>query len=334
MEPARQHIPPPERAPPTHASWISPFVGRVSLYAGSAFLACACAAAATSAAWLWTSIGRTPWLLAAHRFVLAGALVSGTVLFLNLEILYRFFVSARNASYRSLADARVHVALTCYNDEQAIGLAVREFKANPRVAKVIVVDNDSKDRSRQVARDAGADEVILERRSGYGSCCMRALREGARGADVIVLCEGDMTFSGSDVAKLLAYLENCDLVLGTRATQELRDLDTQMDWLINPFNQIVAKLHQLRFFGTRLTDVGCTYRAMRTGAYARLEPRLHVQKSHFSPHMFIEALKLEMRVVEVPIFFRRRVGESKGVGTNKLKAARVALAMLAQLYRA
>lgn len=316
------------------APWISAFVGRVSLYAGSAFLAFASVAALTSAIWVWRSVEPAPGFLVVHRFAVSGALVCGTLLFLNLEILYRFFVPPRNAAHRSLANARVHVALTCYNDEEAIGAAVRDFKANSRVARVIVVDNDSRDRSREVAREAGADAVVLERRPGYGSCCMRALREGARGADVVVLCEGDMTFSGNDVQKLLSYLENCELVLGTRATQELRDVGTQMDWLINPFNQIVAKLHQLRFFGTRLTDVGCTYRAMRTDAYARLEPHLRVETSHFSPHMFIEALKLDMRVIEVPIFFRRRVGESKGVGTNKLKAAKVALAMLAQLYRA
>ena len=60
----------------------------------------------------------------------------------------------------------------------------------------------------------------------------------------------------------------------------------------------------------------------------------HVRGNHFSPHMFIEALKLDMRVIEVPVTFRRRVGESKGVGSNKLKAARVALRMLGLIYRA
>ena len=69
-------------------------------------------------------------------------------------------------------------------------------------------------------------------------------------------------------------------------------------------------------------------------AWRRLAPRLRVEKSHFSPHMFIEALKLDMRVIEIPIFFRKRVGASKGVGNDKLKAARVALAMLWQLFRA
>jgi hypothetical protein len=107
-----------------------------------------------------------------------------------------------------------------------------------------------------------------------------------------------------------------------------------MDWLINPANQFVAKLVQLRFWGTRLTDVGCTYRAIRADALRLLLPHLRVRGNHFSPHMFIEALRLDQRVIEVPVTFRRRVGESKGVGSSKLKAARVALRMLGLIYRA
>jgi hypothetical protein len=107
-----------------------------------------------------------------------------------------------------------------------------------------------------------------------------------------------------------------------------------MDWLINPFNQLVAKLHQAQLLRDRLTDVGCTYCAIRADAYQRLAPRLRVETSLFSPHMFVEDLKLDMRVNEIPIFFRNRVGVSKGVGNDKLKAARVALAMLWQLFRA
>jgi hypothetical protein len=313
--------------------WVANAVGRISLWSVSAFLAFALAALVLSMAWLLTPLGHRPGFVRVFAACVGAALISGWTLFLDLGLLHRFLVPPRDATFRSLEHARVHVALTCYEDELSIGASVREFKENRRVAKVIVVDNNSRDRSREVARQAGADEVVLEERPGYGSCCMRALREAA-GADVVVLCEGDMTFTARDVPKLLAYLENCDLVLGTRTTQELRDRGTQMDWLINPFNQIVAKLHQFRFFGTRLTDVGCTYRAMRVDAYRRLAPKLRVTSSHFSPHMFIEALKLDMRVIEVPIFFRRRVGASKGVGNNKFKAAKVALAMLAQLYRA
>jgi hypothetical protein len=311
----------------------SNWAGRVTLWCVTGTLAFGALAVATSGLWLLTPLAEEEWFVRLHRVVLTGTFGCGLGAFLMLFIVHRLLVPPRETRHRPLG-RRVHVGLTAYNDEVCIGDTVREFKAVPEVTKVIVVDNNSKDRTAEVAREAGADAVVTELVPGYGSCCMRALAEAAEGADVVVLCEGDMTFRGHDVRKMLAYLENCDLVLGTRATQELRQVQTQMDWLINPGNQIVAKLIQTRFWGTRLTDVGCTYRAMRADAYHRLKDKLWVRANHFSPHMFIEALKLQLRVIEIPLVFRKRAGISKGVGNDKWKAARVALKMLRLLYAA
>ena len=71
---------------------------------------------------------------------------------------------------------KVAVALMSYNDEASIGAAVRDFIAHPMVTKVIVVDNNSKDRSAALAAEAGAS-VITESCPGYGSCAHRCLRE-------------------------------------------------------------------------------------------------------------------------------------------------------------
>ena len=321
----------PLRAAP---AWRTALVGRVTLWSFTVLAIASAVALGGGAWWLVAGVESPPWLLAALHAALAVVFAAGGVLFVNLMICQRFLVPDRDYFEGSLVGARVHVALTAYNDEVAIAQAVREFKTVPEVHRLIVVDNQSRDGTVRAATEAGADAVAIESVPGYGSCCMRALAEAAVGAEVIVLCEGDCTFAAGDVRKLLAYLENSDLVLGTRATQELRERGTQMDWLINPANQVVAKLVQLRFWGTRLTDVGCTYRALRADAYRRLAPHLNVRGNHFSPHMFIEALKLDLRVIEVPVTFRRRVGESKGVGSNKLKAARVALRMLGLIYGA
>jgi glycosyltransferase involved in cell wall biosynthesis len=312
--------------------WVD-WVGRLTLWSVTGTLAFASLAAATSALWLLSPLAGRGWFLAVHRAALLGALAAGLTAFLVLFVVHRLLVPPRSTVWRPLA-ACVHVGLTAFNDAVCIGEAVREFKACPLVTKVIVVDNNSTDGTAEAARAAGADEVVVEPVPGYGSCCLRALAEASRGADVVVLCEGDLTFRGQDVKKLLAYLEDCDLVLGTRTTQELREADTQLDWLINPANQIVAKLIQARFWGTRLTDVGCTYRALRAEAYARLKDRLWVRGNSFSPHLSIEALKLRLRVIEVPVGFRKRGGLSKGVGSNKLKAAAVALRMLGLIYSA
>lgn len=315
------------------ANWV----GRAALYTLTIFISSCPLTLLLTCLWLVSPLAKFDWFLTIERIFLTLTLISLLTLFIVLFILHRFLVPQRNFYCRGIKEARIHVCLTAYNDEICIGDAVQDFKSNPLVDKVIVVENNSRDNTYQVALDSGADLVVTEINKGYGACCMRALKEGAEGLDnqdIVILCEGDMTFSGNDINKFLAYIENCDLVLGTRATQELRATKTQMDWLINPANQVVAKMIQTRFWGTRLTDVGCTYRAIRVGAYHRLKQHLRVRGNHFSPHMFIEALKLRMRVIEIPIVFRARAGESKGVGSNKIKAARVAIRMLMLLYAA
>ncbi|HZW30924.1 MAG TPA: glycosyltransferase family 2 protein [Isosphaeraceae bacterium] len=328
------HLPRPVRHPRAASAGTVKWVGRFTLWSTTCALFLIVVSGITALLWALTPLAQAPTFVTIHRLTLTATFLAAAVAFANLFFVHRWLVPPRNAFYRSLEGARVHVGLTAWNDQESIGLAVREFKACPDVHRVIVVDNNSSDATARIAAEAGADEVVIETIPGYGSCCMRALAEAAQDADVIILCEGDMTFSARDVKKFLAYLENCDLVLGTRATQELRDHDTQMDWLLNPGNQIVAKLVQTRFWGTRLTDMGCTYRAIRVEAYRRLKGHLRVRGSHFSPHMFIEALKMAMRVIEIPVFFRARIGDSKGVGSNKIKAARVALKMIGLIYKA
>jgi len=316
--------------------WMANLIGRLAIYSLTIFMISSLLALIVSCIWLFFPMSEPVWLLKTHRILIASTLSSGFTLFVVLFIFYRIFVPQKDFFFSPLTNAKVHVGLTAYNDEICIGDAVQEFKNCPCVDKVIVVENNSRDNTYQVALASRADRVVTEHIPGYGSCCMRALEESAISLDdddVIVLCEGDMTFSAHDVKKFLAYLENCDLVLGTRATQELRAAKTQMDWLINPANQVVAKMIQTRFWGTRLTDVGCTYRAMRVGSYRRLKSHLWVRGNHFSPHMYMEALKLRLRVIEIPVVFQSRAGESKGVGSNKIKAARVALRMLGLLYK-
>ncbi|MFN0009482.1 MAG: glycosyltransferase [Planctomycetota bacterium] len=321
---------------PERSSRAATITGRLALWSLSAFLAGSAVVVAAGTLVLLTPAGRPGRIASVLDVAVLFTLGAGWTLFFVLFVLQRLFVPARPSVVRPRGEAKVHVALTALDDEVCIGDAVRDFR-RPGVHRVIVVENDSRDGTRAAALEAGADEVVTETTRGYGACCMRALAEAAKGLrdeDIVVLCEGDGTFSGQDVGKLLAYLENSDLVLGTRATQELRQTDTQMDFLINPANQIVAKMIQTRFWGVRLTDVGCTYRAMWVGSYRRLRPSLRVNGNHFSPHMFIEALRARMRVIEIPVSFRKRGGIAKGVGSNKIKAAGVALRMLGLLYRA
>jgi len=269
-----------------------------------------------------------PWLSTWSRLLI---LLSFAEIFIDIFIVRIFWGKKRELIVKNLSSKRVVVGMTAYNDELPIGGAVHDFLSHPLVSEVIVVDNNSSDRTAEEARKAGAT-VVREEKQGYGYACMRALEEISKKGDILVLVEGDQTFSADDLDKMIAYLENVDMVQGTRTTRELASPDSQLDVLMNLGNQVVAKLIQLRFWGVRLSDVGCTYRMITKEGYEHFRKNLKVEGMHFSAHLIIEASKAGLKILEIPITFRKRVGESKGVGGRRLRGMWVAMQMLRMIF--
>jgi glycosyltransferase involved in cell wall biosynthesis len=224
---------------------------------------------------------------------------------------------------------RVSVVFPAYNEEAGIGAAVDDFVGIEAVDEVLVVDNNSIDQTATRAVAAGA-RVVRESRQGYGNALRRGLAE-AQG-EYIVLAEPDGTFMGKDVLKLLAYADDFDLVLGTRTTRELIWRGANMGWQLRWGNWLVAKLLQVLFGGPSLSDCGCTLRLVRRSAAQQLLPRFTVGGSHFLPEMVCLALIDGLRLVEVPVNYRDRVGESKITGSMHT-ALRVGAHMVGLILR-
>ena len=206
----------------------------------------------------------------------------------------------------------VTVVFPAYNEEQHIRPAVEDFLASGVVDEIIVVDNNSRDRTAQEARKTSA-RVVQEQAQGYGHALRRGLREAT--GDLVIMAEPDGTFAGRDVLKLLAYAGDFDMVCGTRTTRELVWEQANMGWSMRVGNLIVAKLLQVLYGGPSLTDCGCTLRLTHRAALARIQDQLTVGGSHFLPQMVIAGLKSGLRIIEVPVNYRGRVGESKITGT-------------------
>jgi glycosyltransferase involved in cell wall biosynthesis len=226
-------------------------------------------------------------------------------------------------------DQRVSVVLPAYNEAANIALAVRDFAAVSVVDEVLVVDNNSRDETAALAAEAGA-RVIQESRQGYGFALRRGMREAS--GDLVILAEPDGTFVARDVLKPLVYAGDFDMVLGTRTTRELIWSQANMGWPLRVGNLLVAKLLQCLFDGPSLSDCGCTLRLIRRQTLELLLPRLTVGGSHLLPEMVILALLLRLRVIEVPVNYRGRVGESKITG-SLATACRVGLQMILLILR-
>jgi glycosyltransferase involved in cell wall biosynthesis len=210
----------------------------------------------------------------------------------------------------------VTVVVPCYNEEATIATVVADFRAQEHVDRVLVVDNNSRDGSGAAARDAGA-EVLLETAQGYGAALRAGLHHGAlgEGRRILVITAADGSFRGTDLPKLLHYLPDCSMVLGTRTTRQMVQQGANMDWKLRWGNVAMAKLLELLWFfphEPRLTDVGCSYRALWSDVWTTIAPGTREAGPSFSPEMICEAYRQGLRVIEIPVHYGERLGgESK-----------------------
>jgi cellulose synthase/poly-beta-1,6-N-acetylglucosamine synthase-like glycosyltransferase len=225
----------------------------------------------------------------------------------------------------------VTVALTAYNDEDSIAEAVADFHSHRMVKRVIVVSNNSSDATFERAEASGA-LTFNEEFPGYGRCVHRCLSEAVRFDDteLVVLCEGDLTFRASDIDKLLAYVAHGDVVNGTRTVESLRQYTTQLTTFMYYGNIFVGKLLEAKHLGQcTITDVGTTYKLCRrevlTNVLPKLDPAVNLE---FNAH-FLDVLLAEMHtLIECPITFHQRVGVSKGGNINNLRGFKVGVRMI------
>jgi glycosyltransferase involved in cell wall biosynthesis len=206
----------------------------------------------------------------------------------------------------------VSVVLPAYNEEGGIGAAIEGFFATGVVDEVVVVNNNSTDRTAEEAGRTSA-RVVLETRQGYGAALTRGLTEAT--GDLIVLAEPDGTFVSNDIYKLLAYADDFEMVCGTRTTRELIWSEANMGWLLRVGNFVLAKLIEVLYNTCSLSDCGCTFRLVHRRALHRFHSQMTVTGSHFLPEMLILARLANVKMIEIPLNYRQRTGVSKITGT-------------------
>lgn len=222
------------------------------------------------------------------------------------------------------------VVIPAYNEEASIAYVVRDFR--DQVDEVFVVDNSSSDRTAEVARRAGA-HVETVRLIGYGDTIRYGLDHAA--GDILVVIEADYSFRARDLDKLLVYLKDADMVVGTRTTRELVEQGTNMRGPVRWGNVLVAKGVELLWWKQqpRFTDVGCTYRALWRDTYRSIRPLLKGVGPELSPEMMIAVLQAGRRIIEVPVSYHRRIGGESKHSANYFRISRTALKMLSTIAR-
>ncbi|MDQ3512560.1 MAG: glycosyltransferase family 2 protein [Chloroflexota bacterium] len=223
----------------------------------------------------------------------------------------------------------VSVVLGTYAERDSIREVIEGFFATGVVDEVLVVNNNAQEGTTEEVERTAARQVF-ESRQGYGWSYRRGIAEAS--GDILVLAEPDGTFLPRDILKLLVYSDDCDAVFGTRTTRELIWRGANMGFFLKWGNWAVAKLVEVLFNTSHLSDVGCTYRLFTRPAIATVQERFTVGGSHFGPELMLLTIASGARIVEVPVNYLPRVGVSSVTGDLR-KAVVLGLQMIVFIVR-
>ena len=204
--------------------------------------------------------------------------------------------------------SRISIIIPAYNEESSIGL-VLDALPQEKLHEIIVVDNGSTDATALVAQEHGA-RVVKEPRKGYGSACLKGIDE-LDAPDIVVFIDGDFSDFPEEIVLLISPIETGekDFVLGSRMILPKSQLALLPQ--VRYGNRLAVFLIKL-FFKHEFTDLG-PFRAIRYSSLMSIG--MKDIDFGWTVEMQIKAVRNGLRIREVPVNYRKRVGISKITGT-------------------
>lgn len=206
---------------------------------------------------------------------------------------------------------KVSVILPTYNEKGSIRQVINDFFDTGYVDEVVVVNNNAAEGTDEEVKKTQARQVF-EKKQGYGYATQRGLAESE--GDLLVICEPDGTFMAHDIIKLLAYSEDFDVVFGTRTTSKMIIKGANMGFFMRLGNWGVAKMMEVLFLTSALTDVGCTMRLLSRWGYDTIKNQFTIGESHFGPELMCLVITNKVSFMEIPVKYAPRVGKSSVTG--------------------
>ncbi len=241
-----------------------------------------------------------------------------------------------------IKERQICVIMPTFNEESTIKQVVEDFQRQNFVNNVVVIDNKSTDDTVKIAKECGAKVIEKIENKGYSHSLVLGLKEALKtDANIITITESDGTFNGYDLEKMVPYLNNCDMVIGSRQNQVISEKGNQNSGFFVWANFLLAKLIQIKYLSLdhmgiiNLTDVGCIYRVIKRDALEKIISKLTYPGSDrpvggIGIGLYITMLGIEedLKIIEIPVTFKRRIGKSKLTGAGKKKTINIGLRFL------
>jgi glycosyltransferase involved in cell wall biosynthesis len=202
------------------------------------------------------------------------------------------------------------VIIPAYNEEDSIAKVIGDIPQN-LVSEIIVVDNNSTDGTAEVARNSGAT-VLIEQRKGYGAACLRGIEYLKNiKPEIVVFLDGDYSDYPGELSDIIDPIleKKYDFVLGSRVMgkREKGSLPIQ-----SRLGSLIAGFLIKLFWNVKYTDLG-PFRAIRYSKLLQLN--MNDKWYGWTVEMQIRAAKKNLKIIEIPVSYRKRIGKSKVTGT-------------------
>jgi glycosyltransferase involved in cell wall biosynthesis len=211
-----------------------------------------------------------------------------------------------------LKTQKILVIIPAFNEAKSIDKVIAEIPKD-LVAEIIVVNNNSRDETSEVAKNAGAT-VLDELRQGYGFACLKGIEYAqTKQPDIIVFLDADYSDFPEEMRQLVKPIfdENYDMVIGSRALGERQSGSMTIPQIFG--NWLATNLLRI-FYGVNYTDLG-PFRAIKMDKLLAIN--MQDTTYGWTVEMQVKAAKMKMKTCEIPVNYRKRVGKSKISGTIK-----------------
>lgn len=210
--------------------------------------------------------------------------------------------------------AVIDVIIPAFNEENSIAQVINDLPKE-KIREIIVCNNNSSDRTHEVATDAGAT-VLLASKQGYGSACLKGMEYIAAKSnppDIIVFIDGDYSDYPEQLPLLIQPIieEDMELVIGSRALGNLEKGSMTPQQI---FGNWLATTLIKRIYGYHFTDLG-PFRAVKYDSLLKIN--MEDPDFGWTVEMQVKAAKLGMNCKEIAVNYRQRIGVSKISGTIK-----------------